>query len=225
MDDAIEPTADVHDGPADEAQPRVHPPAWGPFVLAAFVGLVVCTNIAGAVWARWSTNNPEGLLALSSRNRYLVLTLTAGISLWSYALIATLRLSVAFVVCHLIGRAYRGHALNWFTRYLGISPESLDAFQRGFEKAQWVLVPFFVGSNIVAVLSGIHRTTIAKLTLLVTAGIAGRLVVMWWLARTFEDPLTRFLKWVDRYQWWLVALSVVVVVLVNVRNFRRGAAR
>ena len=222
MDDAIDPAADVHDA---DAPPRHRAPAWGPFVLAAFVGLVICTNVAGAVWARWIDTNPEGLLALSSRNRYLVLALTAGISLWSYAVIATLRISVAFAVCHLIGRAYRDQALNWFTRYLGISPESLDAFQRGFEKAQWVLVPFFVGSNIVAVLSGIHRTTVTKLVLLVSTGIAGRLVVMWWLARTFEDPLTRFLRWVDRYQWWLVAISVLVVVLVNVRNLRRGAAR
>jgi hypothetical protein len=104
-----------------------------------------------------------------------------------------------------------------------VTAESLDAFQRGFEKAQWVLIPFFAGSNIVAVLSGVHRTATAKLALLLGVGIAGRLVLMWWLARTFEDQLVDFLEWLQRYQWWAVGISVLVVVLVNLRNVRRGA--
>ena len=200
-------------------------PWWGPLMLAAFVGLVVCSNAASAVWARWVETNPEGLLMLSSRNRYLALTLAAGIPLGSYVVIATLRLSAAFAVCHLIGRAYRGQALNWFTRYLGVAPESLEAFQRGFERAQWVLIPFFAGSNIVAVLSGVHRTPPVKLAALLAIGIAGRLALMWWLARTFEEQLVDFLGWLQRYQWWAVGISVLLVVLVNMRNFRRGAAR
>jgi hypothetical protein len=203
----------------------VRPPRWGPLALAAFVGLVVCSNVAAAVWARWVETNPEGLLMLSSRNRYLALTLASGVPLGAYVVIATLRLSAAFAVCHLIGRAYRGQALNWFTRYLGVTPESLEAFQRGFDRAQLGLIPFFAGSNIVAVITGVHRTPPAKLAALLAIGIAGRLVLMWWLARTFEDQLVDFLEWLQRYQWWAVGISVVIVVLVNMRNFRRGATR
>ena len=62
-------------------QSAVRPPRWGPLALAAFVGLVVCSNAASAVWARWVNSNPEGLLMLSSRNRYLALTLAAGVPL------------------------------------------------------------------------------------------------------------------------------------------------
>jgi hypothetical protein len=206
-------------------QSAVRPPRWGALALAAFVGLVVCSNVASAVWARWVNSNPEGLLMLSSRNRYLALTLAAGVPLGAYVIIATLRLSAAFAVCHLIGRAYRGQALNWFTRYLGVAPESLEAFQRGFERAQLVLIPFFAGSNIVAVITGVHRTPPAKLAALLAVGIAGRLALMWWLARTFEDQLVDFLGWLQRYQWWAVGISVVIVVLVNMRNLRRGSAR
>jgi hypothetical protein len=208
-----------------EPPARTARPVWGPAVLAAFVVLVICTNVANAVWARWVETNPEGLLGLSSRNRYLALTLAAGIPLWAYAVIATVRLSAAFVVCHLIGRGYREQALYWFTRYLGVRPEALDTFQRGFEKAQWGLIPFFAGSNIVAVLSGVHRTSAAKLATMLAVGIAARLVLMWWLARTFEEQLVDFLSWLQRYQWWAVGISVALVVLVNMRNLRRGAAR
>jgi hypothetical protein len=217
------PSSPVEATVADQS--AIRPPRWGVLALFAFVGLVVCSNAASAVWARWVNTNPEGLLMLSSRNRYLALTLAAGIPIVAYVVIATLRLTAAFVVCHLIGRAYRGQALNWFTRYLGVTPESLEAFQRGFDRAQLVLIPFFAGSNIVAVISGVHRTPPAKLAVLLAVGIAGRLVLMWWLARTFEEQLVDFLGWLQRYQWWAVGISVVIVVLVNMRNFRRGAAR
>ena len=43
---------------------------------------------------------------------------------------------------------------------------------------------------------------------------------MWWLARTFEAQLVDFLEWLQRYQWWAVGISIGLVVLVNLRNFR-----
>ena len=195
-------------------------PAWAPLTLLAFVVLVICSNIASGVWARWIDTNPEGLLMLSSRNRYLALTLAAGIPLTSYVVIGFFRIALAFVVCHLIGRAYHDDAIGWFTKYLGVTPEAIAGFNRGFAKAEWALIPIFVGSNIVAALSGVHRTPPFKLAALLAAGIAGRLVLMWWLARTFEIQLVDFLEWLQRYQWWAVGISVLLVVGINLRNFR-----
>lgn len=197
-------------------------PVWAPLTLIAFVGLVVASNVAGAVWARWIDTNPEGLLLLSSRNRYLALTLAAGVSVGAYAVIGFARIAAAFAVCHLIGRAYHDDAIGWFTKYLGVTPEAIDAFNRGFARAEWVVIPFFAGSNIVAALTGIHRTPPARLALLLSLGIAGRLVLMWRLARTFETQLVDFLEWVQRYQWWAIGLSIAAVLLVNLRNFRAG---
>jgi len=56
---------------------------------------------------------------------------------------------------------------------------------------------------------------------LLAIGIAGRLALMWWLARTFEDQLVDFLGFLQRYQWWAVGISVGLVLLVNARNLRR----
>jgi hypothetical protein len=184
------------------------------------VALVIATNIASAVWARWVNTNPEGLLMLSSRNRYLALTLAAGVPVATYVVIAFARISAAFVVCHMIGRAYHDDAIGWFRKYLGVTPEAIDTFNRGFAKAEWVLIPFFAGSNIVAALSGVHRTPPVRLAVLLSVGIAGRLALMWWLARTFETQLVDFLEWLQRYQWWAVGISIAIVLLINVRNFR-----
>ncbi len=164
------------------------------------------------MWARWANTNPEGLIALSSRQRYLVLAVAGGISPFWYVVIGGARIAAAFVVCHLVGRAYRDQALSWFTRYLGMSPSSIDTFNNGFAKAEIALVPFFAGSNIVGVLTGIHRTPPARLAVLLGVGIAGRLVLMWVLAKAFEEQLLDILSFLQRYQWWALGISLVAVV-------------
>lgn len=223
MQDPPDERTAAPDGPGVVPTPPHEPPRWAPLTLVAFLGLVVCTNIANVVWARWASTNPEGLLALSSRQRYLVLAVAGGISPWWYAVIGTARIAVAFVVCHLVGRAYREQALSWFTRYLGVTQQSLDVYNRGFARAEIGLVPFFAGSNIVAVLTGIHRTPPVRLAVLLAVGIAGRLALMWWLANAFESQLLDILGFLQRYQWWALGLSLVAVVAINFRNFRRGA--
>jgi hypothetical protein len=213
----------VGDSTTAEPDPTPHVrPNWAPLTLVAFVALVICSNIASAVWARWVNTNPEGLLLLSSRNRYLALTLAAGVSIPFYVVIGFLRIGAAFVVCHVVGRAYRDDVAGWFVKYLGMTKESITAFERGFDKAEWALIPFFAGSNIVAALSGVRQTPPVKLISLLAIGIAGRLALMWWLARTFEDQLVDFLEFLQRYQWWAVGISIGLVVLVNSRNLRRG---
>lgn len=199
-------------------------PKWAPLTLAAFVGLVVCTNIAGATWAKLLESSPETLLLLSSRNRYLVLALGADVSPLAYWGVGFLRIGAAFLVCHLIGRAYSTTALTWFIKYLGVTPEALEQFDRAFARAEWVIVPFFAGSNLIAALSGIHRTAPRRLAMLLTVGIVGRLVLIWWLAQIFEEELEDFVGWLQRYSWWMVGISVALVFAVNLRNFRRGAA-
>jgi hypothetical protein len=211
----------VTESAAIEAVDRPHVrPAWAPLTLVAFVLLVIATNVATAVWARWIDTNPEGLLLLSSRNRYLALALAAGVPLGLYAAIGFARIGAAFAVCHMIGRAYHDDAIGWFRKYLGVRPDSIDSFNRGFGKAEWFLIPFFAGSNIVAALSGVHRTPPLRLGVLLSIGIGLRLALFWLLARTFEIQLVSFLEWLQRYQWWAVGTSIALVVVVNLRNFR-----
>lgn len=220
---AAEPNGAPTDAAAvvdDVVQPA---PWWGPVTIAAFLGLVVCSNIANGVWARWDNERPAGLLALSSRIRFLVAAVAAGIGVVPYIVIGTLRIAAAFVVCHLAGRAYRNGVLKAFTRYLGVTPEALESYDRGLDKAEIAVIPFFAGSNIVAALTGIRRTPPARLATLLAVGIAGRLALYWWLAKVFEEQITDVMRFVDRYQMWAIGISIALVILVNVRNFRRGA--
>jgi len=104
-----------------------------------------------------------------------------------------------------------------------VEPSALDSFRRGFERADWVVVPFFAGSNIVAALTGVQRMATARLVVLLSIGIVGRLALIHWLSHVFADELDAVLGWVQRYSWWLVGASVIAAVLLNTRNVRRGA--
>ena len=75
-----------------------------------------------------------------------------------------------------------------------------------------MLIPFFVGSNIVAVLTGVRRTHPGKLAVLLAIGIAARLALVWWLAKAFEEPLLDVVDFLQRYQ------------LVGDRHLRRARA-
>jgi len=197
-------------------------PRWAPLSIAAFVALVVCTNIAAITWARLVLSSPETLLALSSRNRYLALALGTDISGISYWLIGSLRIALAFAVCHLAGRAYGDRILAMFIKYLGMDQPTIDRLQSGFARADWALIPFFVGSNIVAAISGIQRTRPGRLAALVALGLVARLALIQWLANVFEEQLTDAINLLQKYSWWFVGGSVILVVLTNSRKTRRS---
>ena len=196
-------------------------PRWAPMSIAAFIALVVCTNIAAVTWARLVLSSPETLLALSSRNRYLALALGTDISGVAYWVIGSLRIALAFAVCHLAGRAYGDQILAIFIRYLGMDQPTIDRLQTGFTKADWAIIPFFVGSNIVAAISGIQRTRTTRLVALVAIGLVARLALIQWLANIFDEQLTDAINLLQKYSWWFVGGSVILVLLTNSRNTRR----
>ena len=203
-----------------ELSPPPPVPWYGPFTIAAFVGLVVCSNIASASWAALDNEHPAKLLMLSSRNRFLVVTVPSGISPVTWTLLAAARIGASAIVCHLVGRAYGDRALRWFWKFMGMPQEQVAKFEQSFARAEWVLVPFFVGSNIVWVLSGAARTTWKRLVPLFALGVAVRLAILWWLAKQFEEQVRSAMRWVDRYQFWVIGASIAIVVLANVRNLR-----
>lgn len=197
-------------------------PRWAPISIAAFVALVVCTNIAAITWARLVLSSPETLLALSSRNRYLALALGTDISGFAYWCIGSLRIALAFAVCHLAGRAYGDRILAIFIKYLGMDQPTIDRLRSGFAKADWAIIPFFVGSNIVAAISGIQRTHALRLAVLIAVGVIARLALIQWLANIFNEQLTDAINLLQKYSWWFVGGSILLVLLTNTRNTRRS---
>ena len=150
----------------------------------------------------------------------VVAVVPTGIDWWVWALIACARLGAAALVCHMIGRVYGDQALRWFWRFLGLPQEQVAKFEKAFDNAEWFVVPFFVGSNIVWVLSGAARSSWKRLLPLALVGLVVRLAVLWWLAQVFYDQVKSAMNIVDRYQWWFLVGSVLIVLAANVRNLK-----
>lgn len=195
-------------------------PRSGPVWLGAFVCLLVAANVGSVMLTKLVAEHPGVLLALSSRNRHLVLTVPSDLSPAAWAIIGALRLTLSAVVCHYLGRAYGDRALRWFWRYMGMSGDQVDRFERGVSNAEWVLVPFFVASNIVWVLTGAAQTSWRRLAPLAAIGIAGRLALLWWLASQFESQLTSVIDFTTKYQTWFILGTLAIVIATQVRNFR-----
>jgi len=206
---------------ADPSLGPAEPPAWAPYTLVAFVALVVCSWVGTAFSTKWANTNPELLLLASSRVRHLLLV-AGQMPWWSYAAIAAFRLALAFVVCHLVGRAYERQVLVWFGKYLGVTADQIHKTMGMFHRAEWFVIPFFAGSNIVAAISGISRVSFRRLAVLLTIGLAVRLVFWWVVAKLADDEIDAVLDFLAKYQTPALILSVVATIVVIGFNLRRG---
>src|SRR5438034_10924647 len=76
----------------------------------------------------------------------------------------------------------------------------------------------------VSILAGATRMRILPFVVLDAAGTITRLVVIKALARVFTGPLAAANRFVDRYQWWLVGLSVAIAAW-QISRRRRATQR
>jgi hypothetical protein len=66
------------------------------------------------------------------------------------------------------------------------------------------------------------KTRWRRIVPLLLAGIAGRLALLWWLAKQFESEVRSVTNFLQRWQVPIIIVSVVLVVGSNVANMRRG---
>ena len=214
--------ADELDELTEEQPPAPPTPWWGWAMIGGWIGLVVAANVGTVVSPSLQKRSPELLLALSSRNRHLLMAIGNDISPAAYVVVSTLRIALAAFVCYGLGRAFGPRALRWFRMVTGMPKASIDKLEQGFEAASWVLVPFFAGSNIVAMLAGQRPVPARRFALLLAIGIAGRLALFWVLAEQLKGPLDAFVRVSTRFQWPLMAVLLVWVVGSNALRLRRS---
>jgi hypothetical protein len=91
-----------------------------------------------------------------------------------------------------------------------------------FHRAEWFVIPFFVGSNIVAAISGIVRVPFKRLAVMLTIGLTVRLVFWWVVAKLADDEVDAVLDFLNKYQRPALIVSVVATIAVVAINLRRG---
>lgn len=194
-------------------------------MVGAYVLLYAGANVGSVLAPRLVKQSPELLLAASSRIRHLLFAVPAGISPAAYSVIGFLRLSAAAAVCFLLGRWYGNRGFAWLDRQLGDQrPATLRWLERATDRVGWLFVLLMPGSNIVCALVGHRKMSPRTFFPLVVVGIAARLWWVWLAANHFESELKDALKWIGKYQWWLVGGFFALTLYQSWRRARATSA-
>ena len=225
--------------------PHPTPPRWFlPAVGASIVALIVANNVGNVVWScavvsdpgkassmcTWPVinafaDNPLGLLALNSSNKYLLAT--SVLTSWlPYTIVALVRLMLPDPLFYLLGYVYRGRALGWARQvFPGMDP-LFDQFEHegGSTRRLLDVAVFIAPNNPVCLLAGVAAMPWRRFLLLSVSGTIGRIALMRALGLIFEDQIKDLLDIVARYQRWFTIGSVVLVVLFLIYQVvgRRG---
>jgi membrane protein DedA with SNARE-associated domain len=165
-------------------------------------------------------DNPELLLAMSSVNRHLLLSIGAGISLVPFMAIAFVRLLLADPICYLLGRGWGDKAVGWVEQNAAGGTGGFGWLLKLFQRAAPVAI-LIAPNNLICFLAGRANYPIKKMIALDLAGTAGRLGLFWYLGKQFESELKTIVNWIADNQFKLIAALVVLSVLNSIRKTSR----
>ncbi len=188
-------------------------------ILVASATLFALGTFGSNVGPAWVDERPAVVLALSSRNRNLFASVPFMDPL-PFVLIGFTRVFVAGMVLFFLGRWYGDRALGWTEKQVGELPAIYRWFAKAMDRAGWLVIIFFCGSNLVWMMAGHRRIAPIKYASLLATGIAIRLVVMWAGGKAFEDQIRSFLEWMEDYQWYVVGGLFALSFLQSARKNR-----
>ena len=184
-----------------------------PIIVITSMG-VIATAFTPALAAR----HPLLLIALDSRNRFLVLA--REVDLLPFILVALLRRTFSDPLFYLLGRFYGQGALHWLEKKAGFGP-LVTVAEKFFKKAGYPMVFAFPGA-IVCALAG--QTGMPAAGFMV-ANVAGTLTAVL-AVRRFSDavssPVEGLLDFFDRNIVVTTAVTVALVALSLVLNWAQG---
>lgn len=198
----------------EERAPRRIPLVWllVPFVLSTIAGYV-----GDIVGPRLINDHPLAQIALNPRNRWLLLA-APQLDAVSFFVVGFFRLVSTDPMAFLIGWQYGDQAIAWVEKKMGDETGLVRKIERWFGKIAPLVILVAPSWNW-CVLAGAARMKPQLFVALNLTGTIGRLALFWVAGDAFKDQLEDVLELIQRYQWWLVGLSVAVIAL---QMFRKG---
>ena len=191
--------------------------------LLAAAGVLYATGTFGSnIAPAWIEDRPEVVLALSSRNRNLLLAVP-NTDVIPFAVIGFARLFVVGIVLYYVGTWFGARFLAWTQTQVGELPAIYRWFQTGIDRAGWAFVIVMPGSNLVCMMAGHRRMSIAHLRAAARpSGSSLKLFVIRLAGDQFKDQLEDVLDFIGKYQWWLVGGLFVLSFLQSGRKMKKG---
>jgi membrane protein DedA with SNARE-associated domain len=185
--------------------------------------LVIASNVANVTYATLVETHPLWLLGLSSINRYLALV-TPHTAAWSYFLVGAARLLAPDPFFYLLGYWYGDRGLHALERHLPSVGSYYRQFERLFRRASYPVV-FVAPNNAVCLFAGASRMNPVGFAVANVTGTIARLALIRVLGNIFASPLRSTTDLLDRWKWYLLAISAVIVGLTLLADRRRGRSQ
>lgn len=195
---------------------RIHL-AW---LLAPIALMVVAGYTADALWPSLVESNPLLLIALSAKNRYLVLVVNS-LPAWEYYVVGTLRLLLPDPFFFILGWMYGEAALHWMERRTPTVGRIMRTLERWFGRWGAPLVVLFP-NNYMCAIAGAARMSPLRFAVLNVIGTIGRLVMIAVIGDVFAGPIDSILDFIAEWRIQLLAVTVSLVVLSWVLELRNG---
>jgi membrane protein DedA with SNARE-associated domain len=199
-------------------------PGWRTAMLAVAGVLYASGTLGSNIAIAWMKDRPEVVIGLSARNRNLLGSVPF-VNPLAYALIGFSRVVLVAIVLYLVGRWYGPKALGWVENQLGELPAVYRWAQTGLDRAGWLLVLLMPGSNLVCLLAGHRRMSVRRFGSMLLAGTVLKLIALWIGGRIFDHQIRAFFRFIDGYQWWLVAAAFLLTIVQGVRRAQKAPAR
>ncbi len=187
-----------------------------PILLTPIVVLAVVGTVADIIGPGLITERPLLQMFMNPRNRYLLLA-SPQVDTVPFVVVGFVRLVLTDPLFYLLGVQYGDAALRWAERKLDDDVGFIRTAERFFARFGSVVI-LIAPSGYLCLLAGATGMRARRFVILNVAGTAGRLLLFRVLGETFKDELLRVLGFIQRYQWWLIALSLVVVAIQSRRK-------
>ena len=191
-------------------------------VITPIIVLVVCSNLGNAFFPTLVTEHPLLLIALAPTNRNFVLVANR-VDAISFYTVGFFRLLAPDPFFFLLGRWYGEAAITWMERRTPTFGQLMRTLERWFVKARLPLVTA-VPNNPVCLLAGAAAMSVTLFALLDVIGTMGRLVLLRIVGDIFAKPINWFVTLVGHYRLPLLALTITVVAVTSIREWRAGTS-
>lgn len=185
-------------------------------LLLPVVVLTVAATVANALAPTLLVEHPLLLLAFNPLFRYMVATavLVDPIPFFLVALVAKLATDP---LLYAVGWRYGDAAVRWIEQRMGAG-EYVRTVERWFVRARYPVV-FLAPNRLVCTLAGATRMSPVSFAALNVAGTLTTITVARSLSGALAGPIGAFVRFTDRYQWWLTGLTIAIVaVSVSLRR-------
>jgi membrane protein DedA with SNARE-associated domain len=184
--------------------------------IVAFSAAGTITNLAAPALIN---DHPLVVIFFNPINRYLILA-SNRVETWEFFAVAFFRLTLTDPLYFMLGRWFGDGALDWIESKTGNSG-MVPFVKKWFGRAGPVIV-FAAPNAYVCLLAGAARMKLRVFVALNVVGTFSRLILIKVTGNALEPVLDPVLNFIKRYQWQLVALSIIIFSLQSMANRRRG---